>query len=263
MAYALLALLFGASVGSFLNVVADRLPKGQSLLLPPSHCPACGRVLAPWELAPVLSYLALRGRCYRCHARIPLRVLAVELTLGLLAFYLWQTHGASPASLVLFVYAATLVLLAVIDLERGIILDLLVYPGLALTLVLSPWWGHLGLERGFLGSSSPAYIFLGSLAGGALAAGLFAAIILASRGTGMGWGDPKMAGLIGLVAGVPGAVVALQAAIISGGIAAVILLALRRRGRKDSMPFGPFLALGGIAALFWGEALWDWYRALW
>jgi leader peptidase (prepilin peptidase)/N-methyltransferase len=99
------------------------------------------------------------------------------------------------------------------------------------------------------------------LTGAVVAGGFFAAIILVYPGA-MGWGDPKMAALIGLIAGLPGTVVALLGALLSGGILATALLIARRRGRKDSMPFGPFLAVGGTLALLWGDSLWTWYLGL-
>lgn len=261
MAYVLVPFLAGASIASFLNLIADRMPQGKSIVLPPSHCPACGRRLTPLELVPVFSYLALRGRCYRCRSPIPLRVLGMEVALGLLAAYLWWTRGFSPASLVLFGYCSLLLLMAAIDLEHGIIPNALVYPGVAAGLLLAPWWHRLGLEVRFLGSTAPGYVFLGSLAGGAVAAGVFTLVILLYP-QGMGWGDAKMAGAIGLAAGIPGAAVAVLGAILSGGLVAGLLLALGRRRRKQSIPFGPFLALGGILALLWGRPLWCWYLAL-
>lgn len=261
MAYVLLAFFYGASIGSFLNLIADRLPEGQSVLRPASHCAACGRRITPLELVPVLSYLVLRGRCYRCRASIPLRVLVIEVVLGLLAGYLWWAMGISPASLLLLGYSGLFLLMAVIDLEHGIIPDVLVYPGLAAGLLLAPWWLHLGLELEFRGSSTPGSLLLGSLIGGAVAGGAFSLIILLYP-QGMGWGDAKMAGLIGVVSGIPGALVALLVAVLSGGLVAVLLLALGQRTRKQSIPFGPFLALGAIAALLWGQELWCWYLAL-
>lgn len=261
MAYILLAFFYGASVGSFINLVADRLPEGQSVLRPPSHCPTCGRRITPLELVPVLSYLVLRGRCYRCRAPIPLRVLGVEVALGLLAGYLWWTMGITPASLLLMAYSSLFLLMAVIDLEHGIIPDVLVYPGLAAGLLLAPWWQHLGLGLEFRGSIAPGSLLLGSLIGGAVAGGAFSLIILLYP-EGMGWGDAKMAGVIGLVSGIPGALVALLIAVLSGGVVAALLLAMGRRSRKQSIPFGPFLALGAIAALLWGRGLWCWYLTL-
>lgn len=255
------AFMVGASIGSFLNVAADRLPRGQSLLSPPSHCPACGRRLTPLELVPVLSYIALRGRCYRCRSSIPLRIPVVELTAGLLALYLWRASALSPASLVLMLYVSLFLLLAVIDLEHGIIPDALVYPALGLSLLLAPWWQDLGLGREFLGNAGRGQLLLGSLVGGAIGSGFFG-LVVAIYPRGMGLGDVKMAGLIGLAGGVPGILVALMVSIVSGGLVAALLLGSGLRRRGQSMPFGPFLALGGVAGLLWGDGLWHWYLGL-
>ncbi len=258
---AVLVFFLGASVGSFVNVVADRLPNGESLVRPPSHCPACGRRLAPLEMVPVLSYVALRGRCRTCHSGIPVRVLGIELLLGLLALHLYTTSVASVGTLLVFAYASLFLLLAAIDLDHGVILDVLVYPAFILGLLMAPWWQDFGLEREFLGNTSRGQVLLGSLAGAIIGAGFFAVVILAYR-RGMGWGDVKMAGLIGIIAGVPGTLVALLVSIVSGGLVAAGLLATRRRRRGEAIPFGPFLALGGWVGLLWGGALWHWYFSL-
>lgn len=262
MASGLLAFLFGASFGSFVNLVADRLPVGMSLVSPRSSCPGCGRRLTPLELVPVLSYLALRGRCYQCGNSISVRVLAVELLLGLLALYLWRSLDSSWALALVFGFVALFLLLAVIDLEQGIIPDFLVYSGLGVAVLLSPWWRVLGLDREFLGGLGPGWLLSGSLAGGVAGAGFFGLVIVASRG-GMGWGDVKMGALVGVVCGIPGSIVAFLIAVLSGGLVAALLLALRLRRRKQTMPFGPFLALGGTLALLWGSPIWRWYSNLW
>ncbi len=251
--------LIGASIGSFLNVVADRLPAGESLLEPPSHCPHCNRRLTPLELIPVFSYLALRGRCVQCQSGIPLRVMLVEMIMGLLAVYVWSALGTTVVGVVVFGLSMLFMLLALIDLEHGIVPDIVVYPGIVAALLLAPWWNEIGIARTFLGSSSPWYLLLGSVAGAAIGAGLFAAIILLRPGS-MGWGDVTMAALLGLVNGMPGTFVVLFMAIISGGIIGAGLLLMGKRGRKQSIPFGPFLALGGVASLLWGGSIWTWYR---
>lgn len=258
MVTSVLAFVLGASIGSFVNVVADRLPRGESLLHPPSHCPACGRRLSALELVPVFSYVALRGRCYQCHGAIPLRVLGVELVMGLLALHVWLTSAVSVESLVVFGYASLFLLLAAIDLEHGIIPDMLVYPGLVLSLLLAPWWQDLGLYREFLGSAGRVNVLLGSLVGGLLGAGAFAVVILIYPRS-MGWGDVKMGGLIGLISGIPGTVVALMVSVVSGGLLAFLFLMVGRRRFGQSMPFGPFLALGALLALLWAGPLWKWY----
>jgi leader peptidase (prepilin peptidase)/N-methyltransferase len=251
----------GAAVGSFLNVVVDRLPRGQSVLVSRSRCDACGTALAPADLAPVLSYLWLRGRCRYCAVQIPLRLPLVEGGTGALFLIFYLREGLTGGGLLLALAAALLLALALIDLEHGLVPDRLVLPGALLALLISPLWPLLGVARslgpmeGGLGSA------LGSVAAGVGALLLFLAVVVLSRGR-MGWGDVKLAGLIGLLTGVPGVAVALWLAIVAGGAAALLLLGLRRRGMKDAIPFAPFLAAGGVAALLGGDYIAAWYTRL-
>lgn len=256
-----LAFLLGAAVGSFLNVVVDRLPRGQSVLVSRSRCDACGTALAPADLVPVLSYLWLRGRCRYCAVHIPLRLPLVEGGTGALFLLFYLREGLTGGGLLLALAAALLLALALIDLDHGLVPDRLVLPGVLLALLVSPLWPLLGVARslgpmeGGLGST------LGSVAAGAGALLLFLAVVVLSRGR-MGWGDVKLAGLIGLLTGVPGVAVALWLAIVAGGAAALLLLGLRRRGMKDAIPFAPFLAAGGVAALLGGDYIAAWYARL-
>ena len=249
---AIMVFAIGASVGSFLNVVADRLPEGQSFVTPRSHCSACKKPLSNIELVPVLSYLWLRGRCQHCGVAIPARLTMVEVVTGLLFIAVYLRVGLGPAFVVLSAAVALLVVVAVIDLERGLIPNRIVFPGVIILLILSPWWPQLGIDRTFLGDSS----VLGSLANSLVAgvgALLFFLLIALAYPSGMGGGDVKLAGLIGLLVGYPGVVVALYGAVVVGGVVAIALLLARRKGRKDSIPFGPFLSLGGIAVLLAGS----------
>ena len=253
---AIIAFAIGASVGSFLNVVADRIPEGQSLVHPRSHCPSCQRPLPNIELVPVLSYLWLRGRCRGCGANIPARLLAVEVVTGLLfaVIYLRFVGGLDTIaiSIVMAAAVALLVVVAVIDLERGLILNRVVFPSAIVLLILSPLWSELGLDRSFLGSASMLASLANSLVAG-VGAFLFFLVIVLAYPKGMGGGDVKLAGLIGLMVGYPGVVVALYAAVIIGGLVALSLLVFRLKGRKDPIPFGPYLSLGGIGVLLAGD----------
>ncbi|MEA3397759.1 MAG: prepilin peptidase, partial [Chloroflexota bacterium] len=211
--------VLGTLVGSFLNVVADRLPEEGSLLFPPSHCRACGRRLSLAELAPVWSYLALRGRCRTCGAPIGARSLGVELVTGLLfALAAWQVAPVAAGGWVtiLFIsaYLAVLVVVAVTDLEHGLILNRVIVPamGLGLAGALLAGWPEM----------------LSHLGGGLLGAGVIA-LIIALVPEGMGWGDVRLAGFIGLATGLPGMHCALFVAFVSGGVVAGVLLASGRR----------------------------------
>ena len=239
----------GVSVGSFLNLVADRVPMGQSILRPVSSCSICKTPLRPLDLVPVLSYLWLRGKCRYCGKAIPARLPVVEAVTGLLFMGVYLRYGLGADFAVVCGAISVLLIVTMIDLDHGLILNRIVLPSALAALILAPFWTELGLSRSFLGSESMLASFVNSLVAGA---GAFLAwltiFLLYPRG--MGAGDVKLAGLLGLLVGYPGVVVAVWLAVVSGGLVAVFLLALRRRGRKDAIPFGPFLALGAVVALF-------------
>lgn len=257
----LLAFLMGASVGSFLNVVVDRLPEGQSLIKPRSFCGSCHRTLASLELVPILSYLWLRGRCRYCRASIPVRLMAVEGATGLLFTAIYLRFGLVAEFVVIAAAVSLLLVVALIDLERGLILNRLVYPAAAALLILAPFWPQLGLAQSFPGSTGIVASFLNSLMAGIGAFLVFLAISLLFP-QGMGGGDIKLAGVIGLLVGFPGVLAALWLAVVSGGLVASYLVLVRRKTRKDIMPLGPFLSLGAIAVLLAGRDLASWYRGL-
>lgn len=235
----------GSVVGSFLNVVIHRLPRGESLVRPASHCPACGTPIRPWDNVPVVSYLLLRGRCRSCGAPIAWRYPAVEIAAGALSVAVWLRGGSW-----LDVIAGTLLcwmLLAIffIDLAHHIVPDAISYPGLAAGLVLAAGQGRL-IEA----------------AAAALGAGaLFFLIAVASRG-GMGGGDVKLAAMMGAFLGWPAIAVALLAAFVLGAAVGVGLIATGRRSRKDLIPFGPSLAVGAAIALFLSGPIITWYLQL-
>ena len=193
--YIFLFAILGLVVGSFLNVCIDRLPQNKSVAYPPSHCEACQHKLAVKDLIPVFSYLRLRGRCRYCQAAIPKRSLWVELATGMIFAYVYWYYGLSSGLGVMAFYACLFIIIFVIDLEHGLILNKVVYPSMVVALLLSlyplPGLTHSAGMR-------VAYAALG----GGIGFGIFLLIALISRG-GMGWGDVKLAGLIGLATGFP------------------------------------------------------------
>ncbi len=253
--------IFGVCIGSFLNVCIDRLPAQQSLIKPPSHCPNCGRELRWFDLFPILSYLQLRGKCRYCGVRIPCRTLLIEFGMGILFALLGFYYGFSISFLFAGFYASLFLLLAIIDLEHGLIFNRIVYPAIGISLILAPFWSNTDLERSFFGNDGMMGAFLSSVVGGAVFFLAFFVIALVFRG-GMGGGDVKMAALIGLAIGLSNVPVALLVAVIGGGLVAIILLLLKVKQRKEAIPFGPFLAIGAVIALFWGTNLADWYLKL-
>ena len=244
--------LLGLFMGSFLNVCIDRLPRGQSIINPPSHCPACNHKLGIADLVPLFSYLWLRGRCRYCRAHIPLRLPVVEGITGLLfalLYWHWQFELGLELGISL-TYACLLTIIFVIDLENQLVLDKVIYPGIALALVFSFFWPGLGetiIER-----------VVSSLAGGALGLAAMALPFIIYR-RGMGMGDIKLGALVGLMAGYPLVFIALLLSVISGGLVGAILLALRIKKRQDPIPFAPFLTTSAMVTLLWGQAIWQWY----
>jgi leader peptidase (prepilin peptidase) / N-methyltransferase len=253
--WAILAGVFGAAIGSFLNVCIDRLPEGQSIVTGRSHCDSCQRQLRPTDLIPVLSYLALKGRCRDCGARIPQRVMLVELATALAFAGLMLAYGATVTTVILAAYAAILIVVFVIDLERGLILNRVVFPALVFSLLVAvvapPHW---------LGRFGPHPV-VSALVGGAAGFALLLVIAIVARG-GMGWGDVKYAAFMGAATGFPLVFVALFCGVIIGAVVAVVLLATGKKGRKQAIPFGPFLALGTMATLLWGPQMLAWYVGL-
>ncbi|MFC1902618.1 prepilin peptidase [Chloroflexota bacterium] len=239
--------LVGIALGSFLNVCIDRLPERQSLLRPPSHCPACQHKLAPKDLIPVFTYLWLRGRCRYCRAPIPRRILWVEMGTGLMFAFLWWQYGLAPELGIMSFYFCLLTIIFVIDLEHRVILNVVVYPAAAISLIIAAFMSDPGL--------------VSVLIGGAVGLIIMFLIAIIYRG-GIGWGDVKMAGLMGLLTGFPLVLVSLFLAVVSGGLVATILLLLKIKKRNQTMPFGPFLSVGAMVALLWGNSILDWYLQL-
>ena len=256
--------LLGTSVGSFLNVCIDRLPAGRSLVRPPSRCDACQHNLSPKDLVPVFSYLWLRGRCRYCRTPVPLRSLWVELGSGLLFVYIYWHYGLSVEFAVTAFYCSLFVVLMVIDMEHKLILNKITYPAAVAALIISAFRPQLGIVEIALPWPIIANGITGmatSLIGGATGF-IFFLIPFLVYPRGMGAGDVKMAGLIGLIMGFPLVLVALFIGIIIGGVAAVILLLFKIKKRKDAIPYGAFLALGSIATLLWGSNILNWYIGL-
>lgn len=238
--------LVGLAIGSFLSVVVHRVPRRESVVRPRSRCPSCGTQLRAADNVPVVSYLLLRGRCRSCGARISPAYPLLELaTAGLFAAAAAAFDRPYVAA-VMAAFLAVLVALAVIDARHRILPNRIVYPavpGFAVLLVLGALLGEgfdlRGAAIGFLGYGG----------------GLLLVALVSPRG--MGMGDVKLAALIGLVVGSLGAELVLVAAgvgILLGGVAAVGAL-VAGRGRKQAIPFGPFLAAGAAAAVLAGDRL--------
>ncbi|OPL11140.1 MAG: hypothetical protein AVO34_03350 [Firmicutes bacterium ML8_F2] len=249
--------LLGLCFGSFLNVVVYRLPLGQSLIAPPSSCPSCGKQLGAMELIPLLGYLLLKGRCRHCGEKISLRYPLVEMAVGCLFLFIFINFKLTIDA---FFYLTLLFILlgtALIDLRHRIVPNTLIgaglFAGLAFFLVSAAaryfsWSGRAVLSASFVDA------ILGALVGTVI----ILLIILFSRG-GMGAGDMKLMALIGFYVGLRGTAVVLLLGFIFGALVGITFMILGRVGRKDALPFAPYLALASLFQVFWGEQIWEWY----
>ena len=241
----LLYAVLGLVVSSFLNVCIDRLPERASIVSPPSHCPACGRRLTPFDLIPLFSYLLLRGRCRYCGAPIPRRVLLVESVTGLLFVLLGYHYGSYSLQLLLAtLYTCFFIVIFFIDLEHQLVLNRVIYPAIVVALLAIPL--------------TPNHDAVELLGGGAIGLGLLFLIAFIYP-AGMGMGDVKLATFIGLVVGFPSVFAALLISFVAGGLVGGGLLLTGLKGRKDPIPFAPFLAAGGMVAMLYGQQIIDWY----
>jgi leader peptidase (prepilin peptidase) / N-methyltransferase len=243
----ILAGIAGTLVGSFLNVVGYRVPRGESVVRPASRCPSCGTPIKPYDNVPVISWIVLRGRCRSCGTGIAARYPLVELVTGLLCAAVVLDRGADGGAWLGLAFVVLLVPVVTIDLDHRIIPNVLTGIGAVAAIVLV-----LATEP----SAAVEHVVAAVAAGGFL---LVAAIAYPS---GMGMGDVKLAAVMGLFLGREvGA--AMLVALVAGSVVGALVIAHKgaREGRKTAIPFGPFLALGGVVALFVGDDLVAWYLA--
>jgi leader peptidase (prepilin peptidase)/N-methyltransferase len=244
--WAALAGIFGLAIGSFLNVVIYRVPVGESVVSPPSKCPSCGSEIHNRHNIPVLGWLILRGRCFACHAPISPRYPIVEALTGVLyALVVWARWDDASGIALGIVLVTALIPIALIDFEYRIIPNRITGPAAIVAILIG-----VVLDQDYV---------VEQLIAGAAAGGFFFLALLAYP-KGMGMGDVKLAGMMGLYLGRAvglGVLVGLVAGVVVGS---VIMARLGvRAGRKQAVPFGPFLALGGLVAIFAGDAVADSY----
>ncbi len=240
----------GLAVGSFLNVCIYRIPRRESLALPGSHCPSCGRPLQWFENVPVLSYVWLHGRCRTCDSRISIMYPAVELTAAAVAMLLYARFGLSLLFLVRVAFAFALVALFVIDLRERILPNVITVPGIA-----------VGFASSFLAPPGWQASLIGLAIGGG---GLF----LLAEGyyrlrheEGLGMGDVKMLAMIGAFLGWKLMLLTLVLSSLLGSVVGLAIIALRKGDLKYALPFGTFLAIGALAATIVGDEIVRWYTA--
>jgi leader peptidase (prepilin peptidase)/N-methyltransferase len=239
-----LVFVLGLLVGSFLNVCIWRLPRAESLVFPPSGCPACGRRLRPAELVPVFSWLVQRGRCRSCGTTVSWRYAAVELLTAIVFVFLFRQFALTVAFATAAAFFSVLIIITFIDLEHQLIPNRLVVVLLGIAALRQIFWPEVPLA---------------SAVWGTLFGGLLLLAIAWFSGGGMGGGDIKLMLPLGFYFGLPETLLLLLLAFISGGVTGGVLLALKIKGRKDAIPFGPFLVLGALVVALAGQQIIEWY----
>lgn len=245
--YSIFIALFGLILGSFYNVVGLRVPKGESIVNPPSHCTACNRRLTAFELIPVLSYVIQGGKCKGCGAKVSPIYCVTEIATALLFVISYLKFGFTAELAVALLFMSLLLIIVVSDLAYMLIPNKILLFFLPLLIIarifspLDPWWD--------------------SLLGAVIGFGILLLIAVISKG-GMGGGDIKLFFLIGLVLGTVHTFLTLFLASLIGMVVGIIVLKVRGQGRKTPIPFGPSIALGAVIAYFYGADLIDWYWQL-
>ncbi len=253
----LIAFILGAIVGSFLNVCIGRIPNGESIVHPPSHCPKCqGRILF-YDNIPLLSYWVLRGQCRSCGEKISLRYFAVELLMAGLSLALFDRFGFGFVYFSGFILVAALIVISFIDLDVRIVPDVISLPGIIVGLCLSII-GYFTVGESSL-IPSPVSSLIGILAGGGF---LLATAWIYEKITGvegMGGGDIKLLAMIGAFLGWPSIPVTLFFASLVGSVVGIGCMLLTGAGRRLALPFAPFLCSGALLFIFFGEAILKFY----
>ena len=250
--FAIYSLLVGLAVGSFLNVVIHRVPRGESVVRPRSRCPGCGQAIRAFDNIPVLSYLLLGGRCRSCKARISPRYPLLELLTGALFLACYVRWGVSLSTLGAALFCALMIALAAIDIEHFLLPDRLTLPGIVLGLALSSWLEWTTLPASVLGAGLGAGVLLA----------LFYVWLWVRKEEGMGLGDVKMIALIGAFLGWKGMLLCLFLSSLLGAVVGLGLMLVQGRDLKTKLPFGTFLAAGALVTLFFGPPILARYLAL-
>ncbi|NOY69784.1 MAG: prepilin peptidase [Deltaproteobacteria bacterium] len=243
------ALVFGACIGSFLNVCIYRIPAGESIVSPGSKCPGCARPIRAYDNIPVVSFILLMGRCRACGQKISFRYPMVELiTAGFAACSILK-YGLSPAAPLIFAFICALIVITFIDIDHRIIPDAISLSGIPIGLFASHFFLDLPLSDGLIGI----------LAGGGSLFLVGFGYRLITGIEGMGGGDVKLLAMIGAVIGWQGVVFTLFAASVTGSVIGLALMLANGKDMKLAVPFGPFLSMGAVLYIFFGQFLISWY----
>lgn len=246
---AILIMIYGLLIGSFLNVLIYRIPRDESIAFPGSHCPTCNHKLVWYDNIPLFSYISLKGKCRYCKTKISSQYPLIEALNALVYILLFIKFGFSPIFVFYALVASALIAIAIIDLKRLIIPDSLVIS----IIIFAVLYKSLNY---FIYGISP--LILDSILGLLIAGGIFLAIVILSRG-GMGGGDVTLIGALGFVLGLKYILLTIFLSFLYGSIISIFLLATKLKTRKDPIPFGPFIILAFFTTIFFGQSLLQWY----
>ncbi len=250
--FSLLSFVFGAVVGSFLNVCICRIPKDESIVSPPSHCPNCDYKIRWYDNIPLFSYLMLRGKCRGCATHISLQYPLVELLNGLLTLALFLRFGVSLTFLALFLFCSALVVITFIDIEHQIIPDEISLSGIVIGFLFSfflPWHSWISSLIGI------------ALGGGSLLLVAYGYQWLTGK-DGMGGGDIKLLAMMGAFLGWKSVPFIIFSSSLIGSVVGVTIMLVQKKDSKLAIPFGPYLAFGAVLYIFYGRQLINWYLNL-
>lgn len=245
----ILIFILGLIVGSFCNVCIYRIPKNESIIYPASHCPKCRTTIKPVDNIPLLSYILLKGRCRNCGSKISIQYPVVELLTGMIYLIIYLIYGLSIQSLIYIILSSALIIIAFIDLNEQIVPDVISLPGIGVGLILSFFVPYLS----FINSA------LGVVVGGGII--LIIALVgsMIFKKEAMGGGDVKLAAMIGAFLGWRYTIISLFLGFFLGALAGIFLILSKIKSKEDMVPFGPFIALGSLITLLWGEKIIAWY----
>ncbi|MFL0195445.1 prepilin peptidase [Clostridium sp. WILCCON 0269] len=244
--YGVVIFILGTIMGSFLNVCIYRIPKGESVVYPPSHCTNCNKEIKAYDLIPVISYIILRGKCRHCEKKISLRYPMLEFITGLLYLLTYIKFGIGVNLIKYIVFISIMIVVGMIDFDTTDVYFKTTGTGIIAGIIFLGIYLYMGLPI-------KTYIY-----GGMLGGGLLTLIILITKG-GMGWGDAEISLVCGLFLGLKYTVLMIFLALVIGAVVGVALILSGKKSKKDYIPFGPFIVIASVVTVFFGQSILNWY----
>lgn len=245
----IIVFVFGLIIGSFLNVCIYRIPKGESIVYPPSHCGSCNNLIKPYDLIPVISYIFLRGKCRYCESNISIRHPIIEIITALLFLVIYNFYGVSFYFVKNITFICFILLIGVIDLDTTNVYSKTTIPFAALSIIF------ILIEKLYLKYSISGYIY-----GALLSLIVIGSIIFITKS--MGSGDLDICLIVGLFLGVELTAITLMFSFIFGAFIGIILILFKKKDKQDYIPFAPYIAMASIFSILFGEKIFLWYITL-